>query len=392
MTHMPKDTATRYQGIYARHKQDCTIEDGRACSCKPSYWGKVYDRATRSSRKTAFVGSLAAARVLRADLQTSTRAGTIAPSTSMRFASAADAYLRAASSGRALNKHGRPYKPSAVRDLRGALKGRLDEEFGPRRLADLRRSDVQALVNDLAPKLSGSRIRTLVNAIHSLYAWAQDLELAMHDPASRVRLPAMNATPRDRVAMPQEMAVLLAALPLEDALPYALAAYGGLRRSEIRRARVADVDLEEGTISVQLSKSAAGVRIVPIVRPLSVIVLRSLMARGRPGGDELLCPARKPGGGNSGLLSFEALQTRADAAWEKVGKRITPHECRHTCITWLDAAGVRPVVVSRIAGHAVSSGGAAVTARYTHVVPGDIEEAGRMLDVYLAGAQMEATG
>ena len=51
------------------------------------------------------------------------------------------------------------------------------------------------------------------------------------------------------------------------------------------------------------------------------------------------------------MLSFEALQTRADRRWLEVGfKRITAHECRHTCATWLDAAGVRPVVVSRLMG------------------------------------------
>ena len=146
-------------------------------------------------------------------------------------------------------------------------------------------------------------------------------------------------------------------------------------------------------------KSAAARRTVPIVKPLRVMLRCSLMERGRPEGVELLCPGRKPGGRNSGMLSFEALQQRADGVWQprdeqgrptavKVGERITPHECRHTCATWLDAAGVRPVVVSQLMGHAApqrQAGAAQITQeRYTHVLPGDLELAREQLDAYLA--------
>jgi site-specific recombinase XerD len=100
-----------------------------------------------------------------------------------------------------------------------------------RRLDDVRRSDVQKLVDDLsAAGLSGSRVRSIVNAIRSLYRWAQDRELASHDPAALVRLPAVDASPRDRVATPAEFASLLSTLPVEDALPFALAGYVTARR------------------------------------------------------------------------------------------------------------------------------------------------------------------
>jgi site-specific recombinase XerD len=73
--------------------------------------------------------------------------------------------------------------------------------------------------------VSGSRIRSLVNALRSLYRWAQDRELVGRDPAANVRLPAMDATPRDRVAAPAEFGRLLAAVKPEDAVPWALAGY-----------------------------------------------------------------------------------------------------------------------------------------------------------------------
>ena len=351
------------------------------------------------------VRSIAEARNARTDLQATLRAGMVPASTSMRIAAAIEAYLTAIQAGTALNKHGRQYKPSAIRDLQGALDGYVRPELGRHRLADLRRSDVQRLIDQMTPEKSGSRVRTVVNAIRSLYGWAQDRELVDHDPASRVRLPAMNATPRDRVATVSEMQALLEALDPADALPYALAVYATARRAEIRHARAGDVDLDLGVIYLGADdrgrKSRAAQRAVPIAKPLAVRLRREFMRRGRPHPTALLCPGLKSGGRNSGLLSFEGLQKRVDNTWEpndklgkstgeKVGERITAHECRHTCASWLDAAGVRPVLVSQLMGHSAPArqmGAAQITQeRYTHALPGELERACEQFDRWLADA------
>jgi integrase len=308
---------------------------------------------------------------------------------------AAEAFLTAIESGRALNKWGRKYKPSAVDSLRGALNNYVVPALGTKRLGVVRRGDVQHLIDDL--DCSGSHVRKIVNAIRSLYGWAQDRELVDHDPASRVRLPAMDATPRDRVATVAEMAQLLAALEITDALPFAIAVYTTARRNEIRHLDLDDVDLDLGVIYLgtdgNARKSRASQRPFPIVKPLRTIIRRAQLARA-PGAGRLLCPGRKPGGRNSGMLSFEALQIRVDGVWEKAKlTRITPHECKHTAVSWLEAAGVRQVVISMLAGHALQHGGAHVTARYTHALPGDLERARDLFDAYLAReAGLEATG
>lgn len=108
---------------------------------------------------------------------------------------------------------------------------------------------MQALVDELvAANMSGSSVRRVVNSIRSFYAWAQDRELVDHDPAQRVRLPAVDERPRDRVVTPEEFAQLLAVLPIEDALPYALAAYATARRAEIRHLLASDFDEEKGVL------------------------------------------------------------------------------------------------------------------------------------------------
>jgi integrase len=101
------------------------------------------------------------------------------------------------------------------------------------------------------------------------------------------------------------------------------------------------------------------------------------------------------------MLSFEGLQKRVDDIWEpkdqhgkpageKLGDRITAHECRHTCASWLDVAGVRPVLVSQLMGHAAPArqlGAAQITQeRYTHALPGELEQAREQFERWLADA------
>lgn len=384
MPAMPRDTSTRFEGVYARHRQACAIDATGDCTCTPAYWGKAYDRARGKPVKTAMLPTATAAKSARADLLRSLAAGQAPVSASPRLEDAATAFLRACRSGVCLTKHGRPYKPSAIRDLDGCLTTHAIPGLGARRrIADIRRGDVQQLVDTLtAAGMSGSRVRSVVNALRSLYRWAEDRELVEHDPAARVRLPAMDATPRDRVATPAQAARLLTMLTTSDALAYGIAAYAGARRQEIRALELDDVDLELGVLYLGADdtarKSRAALRPVPIVHPLRALILRSLLERGRPT-TGLLVP-----GGRGGPVSFEALQVRADKRWPDA-ERFTAHELRHTFATWLDAAGVRGTVRSMLLGHSTGArdGSAAVTARYTHALPGDLEAAREQLDAYL---------
>jgi hypothetical protein len=195
------------------------------------YMARVWDRAEHRQISLPTFRTAEAAKHWRIDTLNKLDRGELPDVRSdVRVAKAVEQFIGAAREGKVLTKHGRRYKPSAIEDLAGALRVHVVPGFGHKRLADVRRGDVQRLVDELAPKLSGSRVRTVVNALRSLYRWAQDRDHVSHDPAGRARLPAMNATPRDRVASPVELERLLAALASQDALSYALAAYATARR------------------------------------------------------------------------------------------------------------------------------------------------------------------
>lgn len=414
---MAKDLATRWQGVYVRHQKHCPAATGGRCACTPGYMARVWDRSQAKQLRSPTFRSPAAARSWRGDTVDKLARGELPDiRTELRVGQAVVKFIAAADEGKVLTKYGKRYKPSAVRDLESALVVHVVPALGARRLSDVRRGDVQRLVDDLTG-LSGSRVRTVVNALRSMYRWAQDRDFVGHDPAALARLPAMNPTPRDRVAAPEELEVLLGALAVQDAVPYALAGFATARRQELRLARWRDIDFDVAAIELcddeTGRKSEAAWRVVPLLRPLMAMLRAEYLRQGRPAPDALVCPPRR--GGRSGLLSCEALAERALTAWGWVrdddgqlisGRRdedgkivrtdtaLTPiglHEARHSAASWMNAAGVNPKVASYLMGHstperraAAAAGAAPITlSRYTHVLPGDLERAREQLDEYV---------
>jgi integrase len=350
----------------------------------------VWDRAAGKPRKTKRFALIREARNAREDLERQVREGKLPTPTGPRLGDAIERFVGAARDGVALNKWGRRYRPRAWRDLESALR-HVPDRLRRKRLDEVRRGDIQRLVDELAERgLSGSRTRSVVHAIHSLYRWAQDRELASSDPAALVRLPVMAAVPRDRVASPAEFAGLLSPLELKDALPFALAGYATARHQEIRTLDWTHVHLELGAVELagdeEGRKPGGSWRIVPLVAPLRSLLRRAWLEQGRPRSGKV-CPPRKRS--QTGLLSLDHLQERVRERWRKLGlDPIGLHEARHTASTWLDHAGVSPKVASQLMGHKTPEyqpGAAPITLRrYTHVLPGELERAREQLDRFLA--------
>ena len=93
-------------------------------------------------------------------------------------------FIEAAADGRAPNRSGRRYRPSALRDLRGILRHHVVGALGDMPLRDVRRQHVQALVDRLLrDELSESRIRSVVSALRALYGYAIERGYAEFNPA-----------------------------------------------------------------------------------------------------------------------------------------------------------------------------------------------------------------
>ena len=341
--------------------------------------------ARKRQVKTKRMATAEAARNARADLMALLERGEARPGGNLRLTEARENFCRAAREGKVLNKRGHRYKPRSIDDIEEVLRVHVEPSLGTKRIIGIRRGDVQAIIDELGPTLSGSRVRSVANAIRSLYRWAQDRDLAEHDPAALLRLPAMDATPIERVASPAEFAQLIAVLPLEVGLPYALAGYAMGRRAQIIRLRWTDVDLDVGAIEWGVEWEARKYDASPPDRAdssrscsrCSSAAISSSVGR-RKG---FVCPPlTQPG-------RQQACSTRAGSRFARADdwksrqtlQPITLQEARHTAATWLDAAGVRPKVASVLMGHSTPErqlGAAPITlARYTHALPEDIERA-----------------
>jgi integrase len=290
-----------------------------------------------------------------------------------------DRFIREAREGVALNKWRRPYRPRSVEDLESL--NQLPLEMRRRDLDAVSPGEVQALVDELTRRhLSASRIRSVVSALRALYRFARERELATHDPAQEVRLPLDQRVVERRVVAPAEFARLLGDLwkqtteeidvgkeraprdALNDALPYALTAYGTARAQEIEVLDWRHVDLRLGGAELagdeEGRKPGGSWRIVPLVAPLRVLLREEWLAQGKPKRGKVCPPQRIR---TSGRRSMRGVQRRVRKRWQAHGlEPIGLQDARHTAATWLDHAGVSPKVCSQIMGHKdarVSAGG-----------------------------------
>jgi hypothetical protein len=127
-------------------------------------------------RRQSAVAVAAAAHVRRAD--------------DILVAAAIEEFITAAEGGWARNRSGRRYRPSALRDVRGILRHHVVHELGEMPLRDVRRRDIQALIDRLASEqLSESRIRSVISAIRALYGYAVDQGWVEMSPADGLLIP-----------------------------------------------------------------------------------------------------------------------------------------------------------------------------------------------------------
>lgn len=130
--------------------------------------------------------------------------------------------------------------------------------------------------------------------------------------------------------------------------------YSGMRVSEMLRLRKSDVNRRQKYFDIKHSKTASGIRIIPIHDRIWPLV----EDRMRQPGDCLIADDEgRP---------YD--YSRYCAVWRRVmalirGSGHTTHDCRHTCATLLDNAGANPNAVRRILGH---SGGDVTDKVYTH--------------------------
>jgi site-specific recombinase XerC len=135
--------------------------------------------------------------------------------------------------------HGGAYKAASIRNYERTLRLHVLPTLGRRKLAEVRRVDVQDLIDRLVAKgLEPITVQCEILPLRAIYSRAIDRgDLAAY-PTSNVNVPKVRRA-RDRIRVPRldQARALLAPLELRDRALYGTALYAGLRLGELQGIR-----------------------------------------------------------------------------------------------------------------------------------------------------------
>jgi integrase len=379
------------EGVTPRHSRSCAISrGGERCTCAPTFQAQVWDSST-GKRPTKTFDTEQDAIDWRSDRRREIREGLFRPGRVVTIRVGLDELFEGMRSGLVRTRSGKRYKASTIRNYEQVADDHLKPNVGSTRVLDLRRADVGRLVGRLMREgLDASTVRNALMPLRVVYRRAIAADEIAVSPVAGVELPAVEGK-RLRIAPPAEAAKLLAALKDHRAI-WATAMYAGLRLGELQALLIEEVDLATGRIHVEANwdrveqervppKSEAGRRRVPIPAVLRDYLDEYVMSLDRESGFIFGRDAETP-------FAQETLRGRAARAWKAAKLNgLTPHDCRHSYASLMIAAGVNAKALSTYMGHANIS---ITLDRYSHLMPGNEEEAGQLLDDYLDRANTKA--
>ena len=355
-----------------------------AAAVDPTYRVAVWSPKEKKLIRKSFP-SLAEAKSWRVDAETALRSGTLRSPDPKTVRQAAEEWIDLADKGQVRDRSGRTYKPSTLRSYRQKLNRYVLPVVGGYRLSELRRRDVQDLVDRLlADGLASSSVRNALDPLRAMYRRAIKREMVAINPTTDLDIPT-DRKKRIRIVHARDARALIDALPSTEQAIWATAFYAGLRRGELQALRRDSIDLGASEIHIVRSwdqeagelepKSATSTRTVPLLAILRDYLDESLIRSGRDGGD--LVFGRTP----SDPFVPTTVIARADKAWKAAGlERITLHPARHTYASLLIASGENPKAVQEFMGHSSIT---VTFDTYGHLFPGSRDEARVRMDAYL---------
>jgi len=386
---------SRSAGINQRHQRSCGLNAGKQrCSCQVTWVAEV-GAGEQGKRIRRSFSSYAAAVNWRVDQLQAKQSNRLNMPGDQTIGEAAGIFLNDLDVGRAMDRSGAPYKPSTVRDYRRSLELHIVPLLGDCNLGSVERSQIQAIVDRWhRDGLSASRIRNRLMPLRVIYRMAVERDVVKISPVDRVVLPRVIRNRQSEMMKPADIQRLILALPNTVRAIYAVAAYAGLRRGEIRGLRWKNVNLAERFIRVEAAwddeegeitpKSAAGYRRVPIIEPLraELIALRSRVDElgldwANP--DALVFPSSTS---SSRPFTSTNVRRQANAAWAVQGvSGFKLHEGRHFAASAMIAAGASIKDVQTALGHADSSVTLDV---YGHLMSGALDDLRERMDQQFA--------
>jgi integrase len=226
-------------------------------------------------------------------------------------------------------------------------------EFGERKVADLRRSEISAMLERIVARGTPQMANRTLSLVRHLLTWCMQEELIDSNPCFALRNPAPLVV-RSRVLSRAEIRAawgsFLAAGDLYG-VALRLLLLTGQRSGEVRGMRWDQIDGQVWTIPVHLHKSKREHAV-----PLASSALELIESQ-REKHEEMVLPSAK----RRGALQSTRLNIAVDRIWQTHGQPPwTPHDLRRTVATNLGALGYPSFLIGKVLGHSDGS----VTAIY----------------------------
>lgn len=254
------------------------------------------------------------------------------------------------------------------------------EAFGYRRIRSITAPEINRYIQQIAAKGYAQRtVKAHIALLHMVFQFAILQGYLLQNPAEHIPLPKGLRVTRRGLPAESDIQKIKAGLNEPFGLFPFLLLHTGLRRGEALALRYEDIDREAGLIHVSRAvyfdtntpliketKTAAGIRSVPLLSPLAAAL-----------------PERKAGyifaSDTGGLLTQTMFRRRWDAYVKATGLSSTPHQLRHLYATMLAEAGLDEWETKEILGHASIS-----TTRniYTHLREARLANAAQKIDNY----------
>jgi integrase len=327
-----------------------TIEDGvYKRKDREGYWiqwiGKDGRRRVRKAKSTYLQG----ARREREDLM---RTGT---NKTAPFAELADQFLA----------YQRPrLTPAAYERERGIVEELL-KPFFPGVIASVAKADISRYVSERLAKVKSATVRKELNVLKHLFRlsveeWAQILV----SPAHGVKPPKKPAD-RVRFVQPGELRTIINSCPNWLQPIASLAAFTGMRRSEILNLRWLDVSLERGIILLPQTKNGDGRVVYLNQTAIESLCLLPLSIGTKP----------------TDKLFGDVTPAQVSQCFLRVCRKVNIqdfhfHDLRHTHASWLRQQGTQLDVIAKQLGHRDLR----MTARYAHLADSQVQDAVGALD------------
>ena len=256
---------------------------------------------------------------------------------------------------------------SWARETARVLRVEIEPVIGDKRIGDVRRADIQALLDGIVDRGSPIMANRVHAVLRTFFGWLAERDYVAANPLDKIKAPAVERA-RERVLDDAELRAAWAAFD-QDGYPYGpiakLLLLTAARRGEISEAPWAEVDLAAKTWRLPGSRTKNG---IPHEIPLSRAALEILESLPRHGGFVF---AQSPDGPAPSDWTNVRKRFQRVASEIKGGDPIpawTIHDLRRTAASGMAALGVPPHVVEAVLNHKSGTikGVAAVYNRYTY--------------------------